>query len=56
MITFEIKIHTLKGKEVFITAPIVGFHQKTGAPVLDIPQMDDAQWNELAERRGRTNT
>ena len=50
MNTYTIKTCTVKGKSVSVTAPVVGYHQKTGALVLDIPQMDDKQWEELATK------
>ena len=33
MHTYTINTHTIRGEPVSVTAPIIGYHQKTGAAV-----------------------
>ena len=54
MNTYEMTTHSLKGKPVILKAPVLGHYRDTGAPILDIAQMDDAHWEALAERNGGT--
>lgn len=50
MKTIELKAQTLTGRMVTITATATEYHPKTGAPIVNLPQMDDEQWQELAKK------
>ena len=50
MNAYEMHVKSLKGEKVLLRAPIIGYHTQTGAPLLGIPQMDDEQWERLAEK------
>ena len=56
MNTYTIKTCTVKGNPVSVTVPVIGYHQKTGAVVLDIPQMDDKQWEDLRKKKMEKHT
>jgi hypothetical protein len=43
------KFRTVKGKEITVAAEVVGYDQTGTIPILDIPQMSDQQWEELAK-------
>ena len=52
MHTYTINTHTIRGEPVSVTAPIIGYHQKTGAAVPGIPQMNNDHWEDLAKLKG----
>ena len=50
MKTIELKAQTLTGLVVTITATVIAYHPKTGAPIVNLPQMDDEQWQKFAKK------
>lgn len=50
MKSIELKAQTLTGRVVTITATVIAYHPRTGAPIVNLRQMDDEQWQELAKK------
>ena len=50
MKTITLTAQTLTGEAVAITATTTAIHKETGVPIVDLPQMDDAQWEALAKK------
>ena len=49
MKTHTMKIKTLQGKEIILYAAVSGHDETGNIPILEIPQMDDQQWERLAK-------
>ena len=48
--TIKLTAHTHTGGTVTISAPASEYHPKTGAPIVELKQMSDEQWNALAKK------
>lgn len=42
--------HAMTGEAVTITAPVTGYHRQANAPIIELRQITDDEWQRLAQK------